>query len=398
VSRPASLAELTQFFDNIAPGVTAAMAVYTIPDLYLAAAAESRTRLMTGFHAYPFTEPANGKVYARARWYDPHTGTFMSPDPMGYQDSSNMYAFCGGDPINCLDPTGQWGFKDAWNQLQENATFAAGVVVGELETAVHVADNLHPIVGNVNRVREVIPRARRMGSAYASGGVRAAIHEYGSEVADYALDTLPVVSTIRNGQGIADTYYREGAFAAGRQTGATLIGVAGDTLAVYAGARGVQAMRARVPAVSQPDVLSVPRTWNEFQSATKGQFGSRAEAGAAWREIKGVTGELDVLASRPAFWVETEHHAWRAAADGPNGTKLCPTCDTKITGTKIRGVRDFDLDHYVQTWAQLKIELSRIPGLTRRQVIEAYQRNVRVQCPGCNRSNRFSPAGTNDAN
>jgi RHS repeat-associated protein len=60
-------------------------------------------------HAYPFVEPANGKVYARARWYDPQTGTFMSPDPMGYQDSSNMYAFCGGDPINCSDPTGEFG-------------------------------------------------------------------------------------------------------------------------------------------------------------------------------------------------------------------------------------------------------------------------------------------------
>ena len=33
----------------------------------------------------------------RARWYDPSTGSFLSPDPLGYQDSSNLYAFAGGD-------------------------------------------------------------------------------------------------------------------------------------------------------------------------------------------------------------------------------------------------------------------------------------------------------------
>jgi RHS repeat-associated protein len=58
-------------------------------------------------HAYPFVEPANGKVYARARWYDSQTGTFMSPDPMGYVDSSNLYAGFAGDPVNNGDPRGE---------------------------------------------------------------------------------------------------------------------------------------------------------------------------------------------------------------------------------------------------------------------------------------------------
>ena len=42
----------------------------------------------------------------RDRWYDPRTGTFLTPDPQGYGDSSNLYAYCGGDPVNCSDPTG----------------------------------------------------------------------------------------------------------------------------------------------------------------------------------------------------------------------------------------------------------------------------------------------------
>jgi RHS repeat-associated protein len=106
VSRPASLAELTQFFESIAPGTSAETILYTIPDLYLAAAEASRTRLLTGFQALPFSEPATGLVYARARWYDPATGSFLTPDPLGYRDSSNLYSFAGGDPVNRRDPTG----------------------------------------------------------------------------------------------------------------------------------------------------------------------------------------------------------------------------------------------------------------------------------------------------
>ena len=65
------------------------------------------------FQALPFAEPATGLVYARARWYDPSTGSFLTPDPLGYQDSSNLYAFAGGDPVNGRDPTGEQSYKEA---------------------------------------------------------------------------------------------------------------------------------------------------------------------------------------------------------------------------------------------------------------------------------------------
>ncbi len=110
--RRESLATLaTELFDKTAAGATRDREIYDIPDLYLAASSDSKTQLLTGFHAYPFTEPASGLVYLRARWYDPGTGSFLSPDPLGYQDSSNLYAFCGGDPVNCSDPTGNAGVK-----------------------------------------------------------------------------------------------------------------------------------------------------------------------------------------------------------------------------------------------------------------------------------------------
>lgn len=111
-----SLSQLNDFFASIPQTESKERSLYEIEDLYMAAANDTKSKLLTGFHAYPFVEPANGMVYARARWYDPSTGTFVTPDPQGYIDSSNMYAFCGGDPVNCSDPTGEAGLRDWWNR------------------------------------------------------------------------------------------------------------------------------------------------------------------------------------------------------------------------------------------------------------------------------------------
>lgn len=65
--------------------------------------------LLSSFKAAPLRDPATGLVQMRHRWYEPGSGTFLSPDPEGYTDSSNPYAYCGGDPVNCSDPTGRMG-------------------------------------------------------------------------------------------------------------------------------------------------------------------------------------------------------------------------------------------------------------------------------------------------
>jgi RHS repeat-associated protein len=59
-----------------------------------------------GEQAAPFIEATTGLIYLRERWYDPSTGTFLNPDSLGYRDSSNLYAFCASDPVNCSDPDG----------------------------------------------------------------------------------------------------------------------------------------------------------------------------------------------------------------------------------------------------------------------------------------------------
>ena len=52
--------------------------------------------------------------------------------------------------------------------------------------------------------------------------------------------------------------------------------------------------------------------------------------------------------------------------------------------------RGFDLDHYPDTWAERVKEMQKLdPPPTRKEVLDEFNRRVRVQCPVCNQSHEF---------
>ena len=108
----------------------------------------STTALLTStFQAAPFSDPATGLVFMRNRWYDPGRGTWLSPDPMGYVDSSNLYAFCGSDPVNCKDPTGTIGLRAALTDGTINQY--------EMETLELTDEETRTIIGSQSALSEV---------------------------------------------------------------------------------------------------------------------------------------------------------------------------------------------------------------------------------------------------
>jgi len=90
-----------------------------------------------------------GLYYYRARYYDYYAGRFLQPDPIGYDDGLNMYAYVGNGPLIWVDPLGLsrfWRWKRNWFTVVTSPVhgiFDLGVVIGD------------KIVGTPKRVKQV---------------------------------------------------------------------------------------------------------------------------------------------------------------------------------------------------------------------------------------------------
>jgi RHS repeat-associated protein len=60
------------------------------------------------FHGQYF-DYDTGLLYLRSRFYDPFSGMFLQPDPLGYEQSVNHYAAFNNNPASVRDPTGLVG-------------------------------------------------------------------------------------------------------------------------------------------------------------------------------------------------------------------------------------------------------------------------------------------------
>ena len=116
--------------------------------------------LRIGLHG-AWRDPTTGRLFMRARTYDPELGRFLSKDPIGVWgdvlNGGNAYGFVGNSPTIYIDPYGLWGWfssivESVSSAVSTVASTVRDVVAGAADGAIQaitlgMVDT--PIVGNL---------------------------------------------------------------------------------------------------------------------------------------------------------------------------------------------------------------------------------------------------------
>ncbi|MBX9578597.1 MAG: hypothetical protein K2W97_09030 [Chthoniobacterales bacterium] len=87
-----------------------------------------------------------GFYYMGTRYYEPKSGRFLSPDPLGHDASLSLYDYCDGDPVNGLDPDGRCVEREYLN-LDETGRQNFDYMAGKAFHAPSVQDGINILKG-----------------------------------------------------------------------------------------------------------------------------------------------------------------------------------------------------------------------------------------------------------
>ena len=104
---------------------------------------------------------ASGQMYMRNRYYDPQTGQFTQPDPIGLAGGMNVYGFAAGDPVTYADPSGLVICTESRQQQQQiENTYQVTILWGSdgcvrSGSAITARPGSHSLEGFQNDLRRV---------------------------------------------------------------------------------------------------------------------------------------------------------------------------------------------------------------------------------------------------
>jgi RHS repeat-associated protein len=154
---------------------------------------------------------ASGQLYMRNRYYDPQTGQFTQPDPIGLAGGMNVYGFAAGDPVSYSDPYGLNPCLIYPKACDIAAGAVMGAVMGAATQALSNAANDRPLTEGV------------AGAAVTGGAVGGALGGVGTLIR--AARGASVLDDVANAAQSATP--RRGAAAVLRARGRTFTGTSG---------------------------------------------------------------------------------------------------------------------------------------------------------------------------
>ncbi len=271
-----------------------------------------------------WTDPVTGMSYARARWLDTRTATWLSEDPAGAVDSPNLYAFVGWQPNMATDPMGLCLGVDnlpcsdwylAWQEAQ--AKTAVTVVKGVAHGTVKTVD--FASMGQISGL------GARIGTFFGSGGslteraeaANAAGREHSLDVVTLGFYSAPDrrehakglannalgLEAQRQGSAMAFEGVAEGDWEKSIRGGAEWLGGASQTVLTIAGiGEGVQTLaRPKTPVGSvapQADIV--------YRRVTAGDRPQFVSQGLQPRDpLASISPEQHVLGERNSQFIST---------------------------------------------------------------------------------------------
>ncbi len=134
------------------------------------------------FTGRPFDDES-GLYYFRARYYDPVAGRFTSPDPLGFVNGIDLYAYTNNTPLNNLDPTGEFldTLLDIGFILYDIYRIVADNIIGDCD---NLGENLLALGLDVGGA--LIPFATGGGAAARAGRGALEVADSGTDLARQA--------------------------------------------------------------------------------------------------------------------------------------------------------------------------------------------------------------------
>ncbi|WP_431113183.1 RHS repeat-associated core domain-containing protein [Variovorax paradoxus] len=116
-----------------------------------------------------YDDEETGLHYNWNRYYDPETGRYVTPDPLGISAGVNFYIYVNGSPTALIDPSGL-DFMDPVFGVIYRATGGRSLPQGVVDFSAGVGDNLS--FGITNRIRDLMGTngvVNKCSGAYSAG-------------------------------------------------------------------------------------------------------------------------------------------------------------------------------------------------------------------------------------
>lgn len=197
-----------------------------------------------GFAGMVQGRPSTGLLLARHRWLDPKLGRWLTRDPAGYVDGSNLFEYCQTNPTVHVDPMGLENVAID-RVVASNAKYQAAVMQSFRSGEISAQDASRLIDGAMHSALGDIATAKQI-TNQVSTKLNASVKAIGNAFEDTIVSTVALGQVDHVGLFNVNEYEQSAgysfAYGSARVSGELSVGIVGGELGKLGGAVGKAAL------------------------------------------------------------------------------------------------------------------------------------------------------------